>query len=103
MYAVVKTGGKQYRVQPGLVLEVERLAGEVGDAIELGEVLLVANDKGIQVGQPMVAGAKVQGEIIEQKRGKKLIIFKKLRRHGKRMKKGHRQELTRIRVKEIVC
>lgn len=103
MYAVVKTGGKQYRVETGNVLDVEYIEGEVGTAVELSDVLLVSGDKGVKVGQPLVAGAKVRTSIVEQKRGPKLIIYKKIRRHGKRWKKGHRQELTRLRIEEIVA
>ena len=103
MYAVVKTGGKQYRVETGNVLEVEYIEGDVGTAVELNEVLLVSGEKGTKVGQPLVAGATVRTSIVEQKRGPKLIIYKKLRRHGKRWKKGHRQELTRLKIEEIVA
>lgn len=102
MYAVVKTGGKQYRVEAGNVLDVEFIDGAVGDAVELGEVLLVSGDAGVSVGRPLVEGARIRASIVEQKRGAKLIIYKKIKRHGKRLKKGHRQELTRIRVDEIV-
>ncbi len=101
MYAVVKTGGKQYRVEPGHVVEVEYLDGNVGDKIELKEVLLIERDGEVKVGKPSVAGAKVSVEILAQKRGPKLIIFKKIKRHGYRRFKGHRQELTRLKINEI--
>jgi large subunit ribosomal protein L21 len=102
MYAVVRTGGKQYRIEPGTVFNIERLEGEAVQTIDLTEVLLLSNGEDIKVGTPLVSGARVQVEIVEQKRGPKLVIFKKIRRHGKRVKKGHRQELTRVKVKEIL-
>lgn len=101
MYAVVKTGGKQYRVEPGMLVEVEKLVGEVGDTVEFSEVLLVDSDSGLSIGQPQVKGAKVVGQIVEHTKDEKKIIYKKLRRHGKRLKKGHRQQLTCVRVNEI--
>ena len=101
MFAVLRTGGKQYRVEPGTVLDVEKLPGDVGQTVSLDEVLLVANDKDIKVGQPLVSGASITGEILEQKRGEKKVIFKKMRRQDKRLKKGHRQSLTRIRISDI--
>lgn len=101
MYAVLRTGGKQYRVEPGVVLDIESLPGDVGDSVEFTDVLLVAGEKGVQVGNPQVTGASVAGKIVAQKRGPKLIIFKKRKRHGYRKKQGHRQELTRIEVTQI--
>jgi large subunit ribosomal protein L21 len=103
MYAVVRTGGKQYRVETGTVFEVERLLGEKGDTVNLSEVLFVSSGEKVVVGTPLVAGAQVKVEIVEQKRGPKLKIFKKIRRHGKQLRKGHRQELTRVRVQEILA
>ncbi len=101
MYAVVRTGGKQYRVEPGMLLDVEKLEGSAGDSISFEEVLLVADDAVVKVGSPLVSGASVQAEIVSQKKAKKVIIFKKIRRQGKRLKKGHRQSLTRVLVKQI--
>ena len=101
MYAVVKTGGKQYRVEPGMLVEVEKLVGEVGDTVEFSEVLLVDSESGLSIGQPQVQGAKVVGQIVEHTKDTKKIIYKKLRRHGKRLKKGHRQQLTCVRVSDI--
>lgn len=101
MFAVVKTGGKQYRVEPGSFVEVEKLSGEIGTAVELSEVLLLGDGEKITVGKPMVAGAVVRAKIVEQKRAPKVTIFKKLKRHGKRLKKGHRQYLTRLQVEDI--
>jgi large subunit ribosomal protein L21 len=101
MYAVVRTGGKQYRVQSGSVLEVEKLPGEVGDNIQLSEVLMVADGEKVTVGRPLVDGALVSGEIVAQGRGPKLLVFKKKRRQGYQKTQGHRQSLTKIQVKDI--
>ena len=103
MYAVIRTGGKQYRVSPGDSVEVEKLPHEVGDQIELEEVLLVANGSGVQVGQPLVAGAKVKATVTRQVKGRKVIIFKYRPSKRYRRKKGHRQNYTRLRIDEIVA
>jgi large subunit ribosomal protein L21 len=103
MFAVVQTGGKQYRVEPGSVIEVELLDGKAGDTITFGEVLLVGEGEQVTVGRPVVAGASVTAQIIEEKRGPKLITFKKIRRHGKKLKVGHRQDLLRVRVETITA
>ena len=101
MYAIIKTGGKQYRVSPGQTLRVEKLEGAVGDAVELNEVLLVGGGEGVQIGTPQVAGAAVNAEIVEQGRAKKVIVFKKKRRKGYHKKQGHRQYFTALRIKDI--
>ncbi len=101
MFAVVRTGGKQLRVEPGVAIRVEKLEGSVGDSIELGEVLLVGAEDGAKIGTPLVAGAKVVGTITAQGRGPKLTIFKLKRRKGYRRKAGHRQSYTEIRVDKI--
>lgn len=101
MYAVIKTGGKQYRVAKDEVLEVERLPGEAGSSLQLEEVLLVSGDDGVTIGTPTVAGAVVSAEVVEQTRDKKIIVFKKKRRKNYRRTMGHRQELTRIRITDI--
>ena len=101
MYAIVKTGGKQYRVTPGQTLRVEKLEGAVGDSVELGDVLLVGGEGETQVGQPRVDGASVAAEIVEQGRAKKIIIFKKKRRKGYHKKQGHRQAFTGLKITEI--
>lgn len=101
MYAVIKTGGKQYRVQPDQILEIEKLEGEAGDKVEFSEVLMTGGDSGANVGTPTVSGASVTGEILEQKRGRKIIVFKKKRRKNYRRKNGHRQHLTRIKITGI--
>jgi large subunit ribosomal protein L21 len=102
MYAVVKTGGKQYRVAKDDVLKIERLPGEEGDVITLDEVLMIGEGSSVTVGAPLVAGAAVAAEIVEQARGPKIIIFKKRRRQNYRRKKGHRQLLTVVRVTDIL-
>ena len=102
MYAVIKTGGKQYRVAPNDVLTVEKLAGDAGAKVEFGEVLMVGGDAGTKVGAPTVAGAKVLAEVVEQTRGPKVIAFKKRRRKNSRRKRGHRQELTTVKITSIV-
>ncbi len=101
MYAVVRTGGKQYRVEPGAAFRVEKLDGAVGDSVELDEVLLVSEDDDAKIGTPLVEGAKVCGTITAQARGPKIIVFKMKRRKGYRRKAGHRQSYTEIRVDKI--
>ena len=101
MYAVIKTGGKQYRVAHDDVITVERLAGEAGDVLTLSDVLMVADGGAIKVGVPMVAGATVSASIVEQTRGEKVIIFKKRRRKHYRRKNGHRQDLTVLKITAI--
>ena len=101
MYAIIKTGGKQYRVSPGQTLRVEKLEGEVGTKIELSEVLLVGGEGETQIGSPRVEGATVSAEIVEQGRGSKIIVFKKKRRKGYHKKQGHRQYFTGLKIQEI--
>lgn len=102
-YAVIETGGKQYRVKQGDELDVERLAGEAGTKITLDRVLAHSNGIELTVGTPVVAGASVSAEIVDQHRGEKVINFKKKRRKGYHRKVGHRQELTRVRVSSITA
>ena len=102
MFAVIKTGGKQYRVNPDDVVSVERLDGAVGDTVVFPEILMVGGDAGLSLGAPTVAGASVAAEIVEQARGDKVIAFKKRRRKNSRRKRGHRQEFTLVRVTEIL-
>lgn len=97
MFAVIKTGGKQYKVQKDSVIVVEKLAGSAGDKVAFDEVLM-ANG---QVGTPVVKGASVAGEIVKQTRGEKIIVFKKIRRHGYRRKQGHKQSLTVVKITDI--
>ncbi len=102
MYAVVKTGGKQYRVKPGDVFAVERLAGDAGDKIKLDQVLMVADDGAAPtVGAPVVANAAVNCEVVDQNRADKITVFKKRRRKGYHRTKGHRQLQTVLRVLDI--
>lgn len=101
MYAVIRTGGKQYRVEQGQWLDVETLDGEPGGTIVFDDVLLVANGDKVQVGAPTVAGARVQATLVRQGRGPKLVIFKYKRRKNLRRKNGHRQPYTRVRVEAI--
>jgi large subunit ribosomal protein L21 len=103
MYAVVKTGGKQYRVSPGDSIDVEKLPYEVGHQIELDQVLLVANGSGAKIGQPLVEGAKVKATVTRQTKGRKVVIYRYRPSKRYRRKKGHRQHLTRLRIDEIVA
>lgn len=100
MYAVIRTGGKQYRVSEGDRLRVEKLPGDVGSKVELDEVLMLGGDK-VSVGKPLVEGAKVSAEIVSQDRAKKLVIFKFRRRKNHRRKKGHRQHFTELKITGI--
>ena len=102
MYAVIETGGKQYRVEPGDVLDVERVSG-VGDddSVQFDRVLLVGDDDGVQVGTPIVDGATVKASLVGDVRGPKIRIFKYKRRKGYRRTNGHRQNLHRVRIDEI--
>ena len=100
-YAVIRTGGKQYRVAPGDLLRVERLDGEVGATIEFTEVLLAAGDGAVRVGRPLVDGALVRGQIVAQGRDRKILVFKKKRRKNYRRRRGHRQSITTVRVTEV--
>ncbi len=102
MFAVIKTGGKQYKVATGDVFEIERLPGEKGGVLEFTEVLAVGGEGGVKLGQPLVAGASVTAELVEQMRGDKIIVFKKRRRQNSRRRNGHRQDLTRVKITGIV-
>ncbi len=101
MFAIVETGGKQIRVEEGLRIDVERLDAEVGAELTLEKVLLVNAEGDVKVGQPYVDTAKVTCEVLEQKRGPKIVVFKKRRRQDSRVKTGHRQEITTLKVKTI--
>jgi large subunit ribosomal protein L21 len=104
MFAIIKTGGKQYRVSPADTITVEKLDGEKGDAISFDQVMLVGGGEGAEptFGAPLVAGATVAGEIVEQTRGPHLLIFKKRRRKNSRRTRGHRQWLTTVRITDIL-
>ena len=101
MFAVIKTGGKQYRVAPDDVIEVERLSGEAGADITFTDVLAVGDEGKLTMGKPLVEGASVSAELVDQTRGPKIIIFKKRRRQNSRRKNGHRQDLTKVRITGI--
>lgn len=102
MFAILKTGGKQYRVAENDVIVVERLTGEAGDSVAFEDVLMVGDDKKVETGTPLVSGATVAGEILEQARGDKILIFKKKRRKNYRRTRGHRQDLSVVRITEIL-
>lgn len=102
MFAVIKTGGKQYKVAKDDVITVERLPGEAGGSVSFEEVLMLGGDD-TKVGAPLVDGASVSGEIVEQARGEKIIVFKKQRRQNYRRKKGHRQDLTVVKITDILA
>ncbi len=102
MFAVIRTGGKQYRVQKGDILEIERLEAEAGEVITFDEVLLVDDGENTLIGTPLVENARVKAEVIENFKGEKVIIFKKKRREQYKRKKGHRQLLSRVRIDEII-
>lgn len=101
MFAVVRTGGKQFKIEEGSILDVEKLDGAPGDTIDLESVLLVADGEKIQIGQPIVNGAKVQAEIVSQGLDKKKYTFKKRRRQSSKQRIGHRQRLTKIKIASI--
>lgn len=102
MYAVIKTGGKQYKVAEGEFLKVEKLEGEIGDSIEFGEILMVSGEKTV-VGAPLVAGASVTAKIAVQGKGKKVLVFKSKRRKDSRKLRGHRQHLTVLKIEKITA
>lgn len=102
MYAVIKTGGKQYRVSEGDILRVEKLEGDVGSTIDFADVLMIGGDSP-KIGTPVVSGAKVSAEIIGQDRSKKIIVFKKKRRKNYRRKRGHRQAYTELRITGVTA
>tara|TARA_B100000614_G_scaffold27377_1_gene21301 strand:- start:1095 stop:1421 length:327 start_codon:yes stop_codon:yes gene_type:complete len=101
MFAVIRTGGKQYRVAKDDLLEIERLDAKAGDKIELGEVLMLGGEGETKVGAPLVDGAKVKAEVVDLTRGPKLTIFKKRRRQNYRRKNGHRQDLMLVKILDI--
>ncbi len=101
-YAVIKTGGKQYRVAANDTVIIEKIAGDAGATVEFNEVLMVAGEGSPKIGTPLVSGAKVTAEVVEQGRADKVIAFKKRRRKNSRRKRGHRQEQTTVKIKEII-
>jgi large subunit ribosomal protein L21 len=101
MYAIFRTGGKQFRAEPGLTLRIPSLAAEPGDSITFDEVLLGANDGDFKLGAPLVSGAGITAEVVKHGKGEKIIIFKHKRRKNYRRKLGHRQKYTEVRISEI--
>ncbi len=102
VYVIVESGGRQYRAEEGNTFSVEKLPYEVGDQVELTNVLLLANGDAVQVGQPTVTGATVKATVVEQYRGKKILVFRYRSKQGFRRRRGHRQNYTRLRVDQIV-
>jgi large subunit ribosomal protein L21 len=103
MFAVIKTGGKQYRVAQDDTIVIEKLEGDAGDTLVFGEVLMIGDGDKVDMGAPLISGAQVVGEVVEQRRGAKIIIFKKKQRNTYRRKKGHRQHETVIKITEILA
>lgn len=101
MYAVIKTGGKQYRVAQGDILEVEKLAGGIGESVTFEDVLLVADGDSVQIGQPLVSGASVTAKITGQHKAEKILVFRYRPKKRIRVRRGHRQQLTRIQIESI--
>ena len=101
MYAVIRSGGKQYRVSPGQTIRLEKVAGDPGSKVQIGEVLLVENDGKLQSGTPLLANAKVEATVLEHDRSNKIIVFKKKRKKQYRRTNGHRQDYTAVRIDSI--
>lgn len=101
MYAIIRSGGKQYRAEVGMTIDVDRLPQDVGESLDLGDVLLVADEEDTKIGQPLVDGACVSATVVEQFRGKKIIVYKYRQRTNYRRKQGHRQYYTRLRIDDI--
>jgi large subunit ribosomal protein L21 len=101
VYAIIRTGGKQFKISPGDTIKVEKISGEKGDTVEMKDVLFFAEGENILAGRPLLSNVKVVGEILGQHRAKKVIIFKKKRRKGYDKKTGHRQSFTSLKIKEI--
>ena len=101
MFAIIETGGKQYKVEVGQTVDVERIPAEIGDKVELGRVLMVSTDQGVQVGNPVVPGARVMANVVHQGKGKKIIVFRYKPKTRYRRKTGHRQSFTRVAIDSI--
>ena len=102
MYAVIQSGGKQYRVAPGQTIRLEKIDGAVGSKVELNTVLLVENDGNVQTGNPLIANAKIEATVVEHDRSKKILVFKKKRKKQFRRTQGHRQDYTAVRIDNII-
>ena len=103
MYAIIKTGGKQYKVAPGDVVKVESLGAKAGETVEISEVLLAENAGDVKIGNPVLSGAKVTAEVVREGRAKKVLVFKHKRRKNYRKMRGHRQDFTELKIKEITA
>ena len=103
VYAIVESGGRQYRAEEGHTFSVEKLPYEVGDQVELTNVLLLANGDGVQIGQPTISGATVKATVVEQYRGKKILVWKYRAKLRYRRRRGHRQDYTRLRIDQIIA
>ncbi len=103
MYAIIKTGGKQYKVAPGDVVKVESLGAKAGETVEIADVLLMENAGDVKIGNPLVSGAKVTAEVVREGRAKKVLVFKHKRRKNYRKMRGHRQDFTELKIKEITA
>ncbi|MCE2716463.1 MAG: 50S ribosomal protein L21 [Pseudomonadota bacterium] len=103
MFAVIKTGGKQYRVEENNIIKIEKLESAEGEKVAFDHVLMVGDEKKPTIGSPLVAGAKVEAEVLKQMRDRKVIVFKKKRRQNYRRKKGHRQHLTIVKITKIIA
>jgi large subunit ribosomal protein L21 len=101
VYAIIETGGKQYRISEGDTIKIEKIEGEIGSTVELNNILMVSKDEEINVGSPLVRGAKATGEILDHGKDKKIVIFKHKRRKNYRKKQGHRQAYTSIKITGI--
>ena len=101
MYAVIKTGGKQYRVSPGEEVKFEKLPGEIGDSISFDKVLIVSDGENVQIGQPYLENTSVQGRLTRHGKNRKIIVFKYKRRKGYRRKRGHRQQFSMVKIEDI--
>jgi large subunit ribosomal protein L21 len=101
MYAIIKTGGKQYRVEEGLIIKIEKLSAEEGEEVEFDQVLALSDDNGFKAGSPMVEGASVKGKVIEQGKNKKIVVFKYKPKIRYRKKTGHRQPYTKVLIEDI--
>ena len=102
MFAVLNTGGKQYKVSQGDLIKIEKLESDVGDKVTLSQVLMIGEGENVEVGNPYVSNCEVKGEVVEQGKGAKIIIFKKKRRKNYRRKNGHRQRFTELKITEII-
>lgn len=102
MYAVVEVGGQQFKVAKDDVILISKIAGEIGESIALDRVMLISDDHGLRLGNPVIEGAQVRASILNFERGKKVIVFKKKKRKGYKVKKGHRQDYTRLKVEDII-